>query len=190
MTDKHFSNQNIEGIVAHSYVRYTFDIQCKSFSFDGIPVEWKTKPFVDGKDATFFHLITVQYKNRDQYCCPDQSITCDRDFYYNPMMSDEYVLEKKRSICGFRIIHMLTLLDVFNKKDNLIWKKRVHGSGGVKDRFYILDQEHKYFVVLQQNNNGTIVLWTAYPISSDKVKDLKRDYKKNKDGIRHTLSVK
>ena len=153
--------------------------------------KWKRFPTVDEKDATFFHLITVGYKDRDTYCCPNRSIHCIRDFKYQPMMGEEYSLEQKRTICGFRIQSLPLLIKTFQKQDNLIWEEVRSTHSGKKTRIDILNQENKYFVVLEKRKSGDVLLWTAFPVTRERISDLKRAYKAKKDPKAiYTLMVK
>lgn len=186
--NKVFTNENIESIVNHYYIEYTLNIQSKRFSINSDVIDWKRIPDVDGKDATFFHLITVGYKKRDEYCCPDDEISCEKNFTYNPMM-DPSISGDQRSICGFRILNLDKIILTFQKKDNLIWEKSSSGRGGRKQMISILNQEHKYHVVLRRNRNGTILFWTAYPVSSSTLSLLKQDYKRHKSGKKYILSI-
>lgn len=104
-------------------------------------------------------------------------------------MADEYPDDKKRSICGHRIQCINDLVKVFQKNDNIIWEQTVKTSHGKKQRISILDQEHKYYVVLQKNSDSSILLWTAYPIDSFKIRELKRQSKKYRNGAKYTVYV-
>jgi hypothetical protein len=186
-----YTKERIESIVNDRYQWYLENLKPLSFMYNNKRIGWKVGPLVDNKDYSYFHLITVDASNTKTYCCPNKIIRCEQEkFTYNPLMSDKKLSKFPRTICGHRIQCIPDIIKVFNKKDNLIWEELCSTHEGKITRICILDQEHKYYVVLQINSNQTIYFLTAYPVQREKISDLKKVYKKRKDDTKtHLLSL-
>ncbi len=150
---------------------------------------WKNLPLIDGMSGTYFHLITVTAKDMDTYCCPNRIIKCDRYFSYNPMMGPGFSDNEKRSICGHRIQCLPLFLKTMEKSDNLIWEEDRSTKNGKKHRIQILNQQDQYFIVLERRNNGKMIFWTAFPVSRERISDLKRKYNKHKSSVAYQITV-
>lgn len=172
-----YTNSNIERIVKERYNYYQTEIKSLDISIDNHSVGWKRYPLVDNMDGTYFHLITKDYLNKEGYCCPTQFIKCDRVFDYNPMMAEEYADDKKRTICGLRILRLKTVRDmIVNNEGLLVWQREESHKKGLRTRIKILDEKNKYFIVFDKRSNGSIYYWTSYPVYSHTIERLKKEY--------------
>lgn len=184
-----YTNENIEEIVNNKFEYYKSNIRSLQIFFGEKRMGWKKYPLVDGKDGTYFHLITKDYQNKDGYCCPNMIIKCDRNFNYNPMMSDEYPDDKKRTICGHRIQCLYLIPYIFQDSNVLIWSREESTPKGLRIRIKLLDEENKYIIILDKRKDGTILYWTSYPIDEKKINRFKKEYEQNKNNI-ETITVK
>lgn len=184
-----YTNDNIEDIVNEKYKYFVNNIKNMKISINGKSVEWKRYPLIDNKDATFFHLITKDYHDKDGYCCPNSIIKCDRNFKYNPMMSDNYDENSKRTICGHRIQCLYLLPEYFLNDDIKVWSREESTPMGLKTRIKALDIKNKYVVIFDERHNGKIFFWTSYPINDDKISHFIKEYEANKDNRKNIITI-
>lgn len=175
-----YTNENIEQIVNEKYKYYQKEIRPLDVYIDGERIRWKRYPLIDGKDGTYFHLITKDYHNKDGYCCPNLIIKCDRDFDYNPMMSDNYKEYEKRTICGHRIQCLYLIPEILRGNNILIWFREESTPKGLRKRIKLLDTANKYVIILDKRNDGSVLYWTSYPVDNRRIERFKKEYEQNK----------
>ena len=176
-----YTNSNIKDIVDEKYDYYINEIKPLQIEINGIIATWKSFPMYDGKDGTYFHLITKDYQNKDGYCCPNLLIKCDKNFDYNPMMNSGIPDNKKRTICGHRIQCLYLIPEMLFEDNNnlLIWSREESTPQGRRTRIKILDENRKYFIVFDKRNTGKMVYWTSYPVNTKKIEKFKKEASKN-----------
>ena len=186
-----YTNDNIKAIVHSKYKYYLEKIKPIPIHINGTRATWKDHPKIDNMDGTYFHLITKDYKNKDGFCCPNRIIKCEKNFDYNPMMSDEYKENEKRTLCGHRIqcLYVIPKTLASDSKNLLIWSREESTPRGRRIRIKILNKDDKYFIIFDKRKNGKIVYWTSYPVNEIKIDKLTKEYEKNKFNSSLTITT-
>lgn len=135
------------------YALFVCDFIKSQNFFNGKKVMCKKHPEVQGKSATFWHIISEGlYESTEQERIPHEE-RCKRLPWIRPIISTSHTLK--------------------------IWKNSRSTKKGLRERICIALENFEYLVILEERESY-VLLWTAYPIEKEyRRKKLKKEYERS-----------
>lgn len=120
--------------------------------YKGLALKLKAHPYIEGKEATFWHLITKGLIEAER---TPEIPRCERIKWPRPIIDNSHKVQ-----------------------DVKIWENTRNTKKGVQERICLCYGDWEYLVVLNKRK-GFLLPWTAYPViyNNDKRK-LEKEYNK------------
>lgn len=137
----------------HEFEEFVYDTFRKNFiddkpEFNGVKLRLKRYPYRDGREATYYHLITQGSDEENRQ--PD--------------------IRRME-----RIPWPKPIIDNSSHQEVKVWKNVRRGSGGTKIRISILLEREKYAIILDERDTY-ILFWTAFLVSKGRLKRMLSEY--------------